>query len=227
MITHNYVKSGKFGGTKEVFYIAGTNRLMGVEQGGRLDPAQAPAVGEAVFAGDFGYFNEATGKVKLLKTFKLHTALTLLSEEVIFVQDEFSHVLHEGDFVMVSPATPTTVGTAVTVGTITDAVIDGVPVKKFAITAEDLGAVDAGTVFVIAAASGAEKLPAVPVVNVVFAETCPINVPLRTSSSLQDGHGDVDTNLWYHAVLMRESILVPTYVESLSKINNSTRLFEL
>lgn len=227
MILHNYYRTGKFGGTKEVFYIAGTNRLMSVEQGGRLDPSQAPAVGEAVFAGDFGYFNETTGKVKLLKTFKLHTALTALSEEVIFVQDEFSHVLHEGDFVMVSPATGATTGAAVTVGTITKDTIDGVDVAKFAIEANALGVVAKDTVFVIAAASGAGKLPAVPVVNVVFAETCPITVPLRTSSTLQDGYGDVDTNLHYHAVLMRESILVPTYVETYNKVSGSTRLFEL
>lgn len=224
----NYYKTGTYGGTREVFTPYARNREFLVENGAKLASAQAPAVGESIYAGDFGYLNESTGTVTLLKTFKLHTALTTNSTEVIFIQDEFSHVLHEGDIVMVGGATGTTTGAGRTVGTITKAVIAGVPVAKFAITANDFGAVAANTIFVIAdAAHASTAKPVVSTINTVFIETVKIKTPINTNSTLTDGYGDYTVALAYHATMLKESIYIPTYVEALNKISNSTRYFEL
>ena len=221
--TINYHKSGSFGGTKEVFAPYAKNREFLVENGAILDSTQAPAYGERIYAGDFGYLDETTGKVKLLKTFKLKTALTAIATKVEIVQDEFSHVLHEGDILIVGGATGATAGAGITVGTLT-AITGGV---SFAITANDFGALDAGTIFVIAGSAHASTaVPAMPKVNVIFGATIPINVVLK-SSNFQNDAGDISCYLYYHAVIMKEVVNIPTYVEALNKISNSVRYFEL
>lgn len=224
----NFSKTGSYGGTMQVFYTPAHSRLLEVLNGAIIDKDYAPAFEEKAFAGDFGYYDRSTGKFKLLKTFKLHTEVTPTSTSVVVYQTEFDHVLHEGDVIMVAPATASTTGVAITVGAITLSTVGGVQVGTFSITAEDLSdtvTYDAGTLFVIGAEAGSAKLPKLTTINAILGSDVDITIPLK-SSNFQSGYGDITCYPYYHGVLIKESIKLPTYVGLLNKMPN-TDYFEL
>ena len=222
----NYRNQGTFGGYREVFNKDAGAWFQQVKNGAKLSTTHCPAYGEFIHAGEFGYLNETTGVVSWLKVFELAEAITALSTTVKIYQREYDPTLVATDVLIKAPATSTTTGKAVTVGTLTEGTVDGEAILSFDITANDFGACDAGTLFVIGASAGTGKLPAIPKINVIFAETIEITKPLRTSD-FQLGYADIATSLYYHACIERELIAIPAYVELLNKMSNSERFFQL
>lgn len=225
----NYRATGAFGGNREVFNKDEGTWYQKVKNGAKLSTTHCPAYEEFLQAGSFGYFNESTGVVSLLKVFTLAAEVTPTSTTVKIYQRPYDPVLKTGDVIMVAPATPSTTGIAITVGTLTSALVGTDAVVTFPITAEDLSdtvTYPVGTLFVIGASAGSGKLPAIPNVNVIFAETVQITKPLRTSD-FQNGYADLTTSLYYHACIDRELVAIPDYVESLNKISNSALWFQL
>ena len=80
----------------------------------------------------------------LYASYKLYEAITIASTAVKISVGETGLRIAEGDVLMVAPDSPTQVGKVVTVGTVTSAT----GYDSFAITANALGALDAGTVLV-------------------------------------------------------------------------------
>ena len=223
--TINYRYSKTFGGMREVFNTEG-GAFHPVRHGGKLNYSHAPATGETLYAGDFGYLNELTGVVSWLRVFEVAEAIDDAATTLKIYQRDFDHVLREGDVIMVAPATPSTTGAAITVGTITYATVDGENVATFTIVADSLGELDANTLMVIGASAGSGKLPAIPNINVIFAENVTPSVSYKTSA-FQSGKADIVTNLYYHACIDRDCVKIPAYVESLNKLSNSVLFFEL
>lgn len=222
----NYRNSGSFSGYRNVFNKDAGAWFQGVRLGAKLSTTHCPEYGGFIHAGEFGYLNETTGVVSWLKVFELAEAITALSTTVKIYQREYDPTLKATDVLIVAPATPTTTGKAVTVGTLTAGTLDGDAIVSFSITADDFGALDAGAYFVIGASAGTGKLPAIPHVNVIFAENVEITEALRTSD-FQLGYADITTNLYYHAQIERELIAIPAYVDLLNLMPNSARFFQL
>lgn len=225
----NYRRTSSFGGYREVFNTDTGTRYQGVRNGAKISTTHCPALNEFINAGDFGYFNESTGVVSWLKVFTLAAEVTPASEIVKIYQRPYDPVLNVGDVIMVAPATASTTGVAITVTTLTEATVGGLPVVTFAITAADLSATAtyaAGTLFVIGAAAGSGKLPAIPNINVIFAENVEITKPLKATDYAL-GYADITTNLYYHATIDKSCVAIPTYVGLLNKMSNSSLWFEL
>ena len=225
----NYRATGSFGGSRDVFNKDTGAWYQKVKNGGKLSTTHCPAYEEFLHAGSFGYFNELTGVVSLLKVFTVAEAIDDKATTLKIYQREYDPVLHEGDVIMVAPATPTTTGVAITVGTITSATVDGLPTANFSITAAAFGVgveIGSGELMVIGASAGSGKLAAVPLVNVIFAENVQITKPLRTSD-FQNGYADLTLNLYYHACIDREMVAIPAYVELLNKMSNSVLWYQL
>ena len=225
----NFYRTSTYGGYREVFNTDAGTRYQGVRNGAKLSTTHVPALDEMINAGDFGYFNESTGVVSWLKVFTLAAEVTPTSTTVKIYQRPYDPVLKVGDVIMVAPATASTTGVAITVTTITAGTVGTDVTANFSITAEDLSATvtyPAGTLFVIGAEAGSGKLPAIPNVNVIFAENVEITRPLRTSD-FQNGYCDITTNLYYHATIDKSCVAIPTYVGLLNKMSNSSLWFEL
>lgn len=222
----NYRRTSSFGGFREVFNTDAGTRYQSVRNGAKISTTHCPALNEFINAGDFGYFDESTGIVSWLKVFTLAEAITTSSEVVKIYQRPYDPVLTATDVIMVAPATSTTTGVAITAGTITAGTVGGLPTANIAITANAIGALSAGALFVIGASAGSGKLPAIPNINVIFPENIEITKPLKTTDFAL-GYADITCSLYYHATIDKSCVAIPTYVGLLNKMSNSSLWFEL
>ena len=121
----NYRNSGSFSGYRNVFNKDAGAWFQSVRLGAKLSTTHCPEYGGFIHAGEFGYLNETTGVVSWLKVFELAESITALSTTVKIYQREYDPTLKATDVLIAAPATQTTTGKAVTVGTLTAGTLDG------------------------------------------------------------------------------------------------------
>ncbi len=215
---------GNVGGSRRVFYTPAEHNAVAITNGVKLDPACAPSVGDKVFAGDFGYYDYATGLASHVKTFKLAKALLAGDTEVLFVGDEFAHNPN-GVVVVKAPTAANGTGSAALVVAVPD-IYDNKPVYKGTITAGSIGTGAVGDIFVEAESAGAGKTVKVPKVNMIFGSDIDIKYPISTVD-FEYNKAVYTINGYYHQTVWVDAVNIPAYVASLNKLTNVDNLFEL
>lgn len=215
---------GSIGGSRRVFYTPAEHVAVAITNGTKLNPACAPAVGEKIYAGDFGYYDYKTGLASHLKTFVLAKDLAASDTEVFFEGGEFAQSPN-GVVVMKAPTTATGTGAAGLVTSVADT-LDGNPVYKGTITAGSIGTGSKGDIFVEAVEAGTGKTVKVPKVNMIFGGDIDIKFPLATTN-YEWNRAYSNINGYYSHWLWMDAIVVPPYVATLNKATNVEQLFKL
>lgn len=112
-----------------------------------------PAAGTVISAGHPVEIDTANHTAKLCNVFKVHEAIDTSATTLKISVLPGLPRLKAGNFIMVPPTAATGTGTAITVGTVTQ----GTVYDSITIIANSLGALDAGSLLVEAAATGASK----------------------------------------------------------------------
>lgn len=172
--------TSSFGGGIPVWKSVDTN---GIWPGGGVIQ-NLPAAGTVIAAGHPVEINTANHTAKLCNVFKVHEAIDTSATTLKISVLPGLPRLKAGNYIMVPPAAATGTGTAITVGTVTQ----GTAYDSITIVANSLGALDAGSLLVEAAASGGSKAQyAVPNALTLVDIYVDANTTLATATGVHTG----------------------------------------
>jgi len=168
--------------------------------------------GDAIFAGDFGYYDYENRLIYHLNQFELAQDLAAEDTEVYFYDTGFSHRLRSDMFIMAEPEASDSTGKAVACSSLerTSMTIDSKDMNVYKVTIEAgaLGTASKGDIFVEAAEAGDAVAPKITKVNCIFKSSEELPVDL-TDEDLDNTHGIKTVTPYYHCTVMANRVFVP------------------
>lgn len=200
-------KSGEVGGGRPVFDQRFRQSRMA--DGALID--NPPALGGIIFAGDIAQYDSTTCTCKHLKVFKIAKAVGASDTAILVYRGNFSHVLDAGLVLMAAPATLTTTGAAVTVGTVTETTdVTAGDVYSFAITANALGELAKDSLLVEANSAGASgKVMIISNPNTVFTHDIYIDETPSNSADTNWTAGFKYATALFNSATLLEDMVTP------------------